>query len=59
MLPKKHIIYNRVHVSPDVVSYNKGMRNRGVPLIITVPPPYIISYSYGLIRYSCILNRSN
>ena len=22
-------------------------------------PPYIISYSYGLIRYSCILNRSN
>ena len=40
MLPKKHIIYNRVHVSPDVVSYNKGMRNRGVPLIITVPPVY-------------------
>ena len=41
MLPKKHIIYYRVHVSPDV-SYNKGMINRGVRLIVTVPPPVLI-----------------
>lgn len=43
MLPKKHIIYYRVHVSPDV-SYNKGMINRGVRLITTVPPVLIFIF---------------
>lgn len=51
MLPKKHIIYYRVHVSPDVVSYNKGMRNRGVPLNTTVPPPV---YKFIFIRFDTL-----
>lgn len=52
MLPKKHIIYNRAHVSPDVVSYNKGMRNRGVRLITTVPPPPVLIFIF--IRFDTV-----